>query len=363
MSLSGTDRYKFRTEQWGGLIWDQECDRIWGCDADHFSRFSSDPNALTQMVGGTDPFNVPNPPFFGEFPKQPEFSLTAPISVSWVVTKRCQSACIFCCTNSHSKAAWGSEYSAIECALNTLGSWGALRLIIGGGEPLVRHDIQEIVRCADLKGIKPVVATNGFLLDLDTAMRLAPHVAQFQISLDSVRDDEYARLRGKAGGPKFALAAIENAQAAKRNVRVVTVVNAFNYPHLDEIGAAVSASGASQWFIFLVQPSGRGARTSRLLQIARPAQVREKLSELRPALRREMAVCFWGDSTEDGIAVYLDENCNMTINDYRTDLVKPLVSNLSGTTVNQCDALWQQASVKAKYSTLQNFLSARRAIS
>ncbi|MGJ5079294.1 radical SAM protein [Bradyrhizobium sp. HKCCYLS3013] len=309
-----------------------------------------------------DPFCYRGNFWFGDFPRPEGFSLRAPISVSWMVTRRCQSACIFCCTDSHSRAPLGADIATIKRALDRLSEWGALRLIAGGGEPLVRHDIADILDHASGRGLAPTLATNGFLLDAGMAKRLAPSVMQFQISLDSVRPDEYAALRGAAGGPHLALRAIENAADAGGNVRVVTVLNSRNIDHLEEVAAAVERSAATQWFLFAVLPSGRGARLQHKLGLRDLAAARGRVADVRKNLRDDLAVCFWGDSADDSVAVYLTEDCQIELKDYSTNSRRNLNLDLGSALVTDYHNAWRQIDAGAKHATLKNFVSPVRAV-
>lgn len=360
--MASGERYAEREEAWGGLVLDRRRDRIWSFDHSTLQEFRHDPCVIERQVGKGDPFCYTGSAHFGSFPEAKQFTLTAPISVSWVITLRCQSACIFCCTNSHAEAAWGADLDTITAALDKLSRWGVLRLIAGGGEPLMRPDIEHILAHAAGVGLAPSLATNGLLLDAATARRLAPHVMQFQISLDSVRSDEYAALRGKAGGPDLVRAAIEHASDQGHSVRVVTVLNARNLPHLEEVAEAVDRSSATQWFIFVVQPAGRGARTHHKLGLTDCAAVRRRVADIKRALRPGLAVCFWGDEASDGIAVYLTESCRLILKDYGRNSSVDLDPNFATDPAEGFRAAWQALDRASKHATLRNFVSANRVL-
>ncbi|MGH7057905.1 MAG: radical SAM protein [Acetobacteraceae bacterium] len=360
--MTSDARFTFRAEDWGGLALDRQRDRVWAFDVPSFRHVRGDPREILRRTGGRDPFCYRGDFWFGTFPRPENFSLRAPISVSWTLTRVCQSACIFCCTDSHIRAPFGADLPTIRRALDRLSEWGALRLIAGGGEPLTRPDVEPILEHAASRGLAPVLATNGFLLDRTSARRLAPFVMQFQISLDSVRPDEYAALRGAAGGPHLALRAIEEAAEAGSNVRVITVLNTRNIDHLEEVAKAVQRSAATQWFLFAVQPSGRGARLQYKLGLRSFEVVRARVVEIKKGLRDDLAVCFWGEGGDDSIAVYLTEDCRMELKDYTTNARQSLNIDLGGERTGDYRKAWQQLNSGAKYATLKNFVSPLRTI-
>jgi len=363
MMTDVSPRMKMRAEDWGGLALDTFCDRVWGLDEPSFLAASNGDRVIPGMDKyAPDPFLLAGTAVIGRPPTPDGFTLRAPISVSWMVTRRCQSACTFCCTESHQNAGECADVERALRAIDVMAKWGVLRVIVGGGEPLMRTDIETILAHAASKGLSPALATNGFLLDDAMAERLAPHVMQFQISLDAVDPKLYAQLRGSAGGPHLALAAMKSAVATGRMVRAVTVLNNRNLDSVDEIAAAVDAAGVHQWFIFLVLPSGRGARTYEKLGIVDTAQARERISEVRRHLRSDLAVCFWGDAPTDGLAVYLDEVGQLSIVDYMNDETQPLLNLSTDATVEDCRAAWNNIRAETKYTTFVNFTSPSRRI-
>jgi MoaA/NifB/PqqE/SkfB family radical SAM enzyme len=228
----------------------------------------------------------------------------------------------------------------------------------------LRRDIEQILEHASLMGLTPSLATNGLLLNEETASRLAPHVMQFQVSLDSVRPEEYAELRGPAGGPHLALNAIENAAATGRNVRVVTVLNTRNIQHLEEIADAVNRSPASQWFLFVMQPSGRAAKAKvqNDLAIKDLDAARQRAAKLKSNMRENLAVCFWGDDADDGVAVYLTEDCRVALKNYRDDSFQDLDLGMGRSGGNDYRKVWRELDLEVKYATLKNFVSPHRTL-
>lgn len=75
-------------------------------------------------------------------------------------------------------------------------SSGNLRVVIAGGEPLLRKDIIEIIKALDVDGLHPNLITNGLLLTDEIIRFLAEHQVETTISLDGVTKEEHEFLRG-----------------------------------------------------------------------------------------------------------------------------------------------------------------------
>lgn len=83
-------------------------------------------------------------------------------------------------------------------------------LIYTGGEPLARPDIFELLRHSQQAGLANIIATNGTLIDEETAFRLKDHgVVCNAISLDAANPDVHDFIRNKPGSFALTQRAIE----------------------------------------------------------------------------------------------------------------------------------------------------------
>lgn len=81
----------------------------------------------------------------------------------------------------------------------------------GGGEPLLKKDLLELVRYCKDKGFTTNIATNGYLIDEDMARRIADSgLNSINISLDSIDEKVHDYLRGVPGVYKRVMKAIES---------------------------------------------------------------------------------------------------------------------------------------------------------
>ncbi len=133
-------------------------------------------------------------------------------------------------------------------------------VIISGGEPLMRKDIEACGAAIYAKGFPWGMVTN--------ALHLTPHrwqalqkagIHSMAISLDGL-EKEHNWMRGHQDSFQMVSRAIDMLVAKDGFVfDIVTCVNRRNYPHLDEIRQFLIAKGVSSWRIFTVFPVGRAA--------------------------------------------------------------------------------------------------------
>ena len=182
----------------------------------------------------------------------------------WECTLRCNLACRHC--GSDCKMVSQAPDMPREDFLRVLDSVNArcephsVFVIVTGGEPLMRPDLEECGRGIYEKGFSWGMVTNGFALTperfarlLDSGMRSAT------VSLDGLQDN-HDWMRGREHSFERASAAIRMLAEQKDFVfDVVTCVNRRNYAELPRLKEALIGWGVSHWRLFTVFPMGRAA--------------------------------------------------------------------------------------------------------
>ena len=133
-------------------------------------------------------------------------------------------------------------------------------VVLTGGEPLLRPDIEEIGRTLRGRGVYWSMVSNGWFYDEAMHAKLmAAGMGALTISLDGL-EEAHDWMRGRPGSYARAERAIALAAAEPRLVfDVVTCVNKRNFNELDAIYDRLQTLGVKQWRIFTVIPIGRAA--------------------------------------------------------------------------------------------------------
>ncbi|MDP7619616.1 MAG: radical SAM protein, partial [Dehalococcoidia bacterium] len=87
--------------------------------------------------------------------------LTAPEAVHWAVTYRCEADCSYCYAARRKDTGGELTTSRALAAIDAFAEWGVFQLAIGGGEPLVRNDLDALVRHAAGRGLSVHMTTGG----------------------------------------------------------------------------------------------------------------------------------------------------------------------------------------------------------
>lgn len=166
----------------------------------------------------------------------------APVFASWAITDRCDRRCRYC-------RVWKRPSREIGVTdglriLEGLVQAGLVKLGITGGEPLLRDDLEEILRgCAGL-GLKVHLNTSGFLVG--RLERVVGLVESVTLSLDGGRD-VHDRLRGH-GAYDAVEAAARVVTASGRSLQVTAVLTRKNLHDVQAVLDFCSRHGATASF-------------------------------------------------------------------------------------------------------------------
>lgn len=182
----------------------------------------------------------------------------------WECTWRCNLSCRHCgsdCKSSSTQPDMPAEdFMRVIDSLLPHVDRHRLNIVITGGEPLVRSDIEEVGLELYRREIPWGIVTNGVLLNerrFESLRRSGLH--SLTISLDGL-EDSHNWMRGHAKSFRCALGAIRMAAGAEDiHFDVVTCVNRRSLAELDALKELLIDAGVKRWRLFTIFPSGRAA--------------------------------------------------------------------------------------------------------
>jgi MoaA/NifB/PqqE/SkfB family radical SAM enzyme len=181
--------------------------------------------------------------------------------LSWNTTKRCNLYCKHCYRESDEKAAENElTLSEGKALIDAIQKTGKFRIIIlSGGEPLLRDDLEEIAQYVKTKGMIPVLGTNGTLLTKERAKSLKEAgVAAVGISIDSIESSKHNAFRQTPDAYEGARQGIENAIEAGLRVQINPTITKDNVHEIEAIIEQAESWGASSVHPFFLVEAGRG---------------------------------------------------------------------------------------------------------
>jgi radical SAM protein with 4Fe4S-binding SPASM domain len=135
---------------------------------------------------------------------------------------------------------------------NEFASYGGLRLLISGGEPLLYPDLKDFIdKTADLK-VRRVLFTNGTLINAKNIEWLK--VEEIQFSLDGWREG-HDLMRGK-GSFDRTIESIRTVQKAGISISIATMIHRGNLTEFEKIRRFCDEIGAVEWGIDVLALAG-----------------------------------------------------------------------------------------------------------
>jgi len=205
----------------------------------------------------------------------------------WECTLRCNLNCLHCGSDCKKESA--IKDMPVADFLKTIDSISPhvdpnkTTIIITGGEPLLRNDLEECGEELYKRGFPWGVVTNGLLLNSDRLTTLViAGLRSITISLDGL-EDSHNWLRANVKSFRKALEAISLLPTfPELNYDVVTCVNPRNIKELTQLKELLIKIGIKNWRIFTIFPVGRAKENSALkLSPTQFKQVFEFIRETR----------------------------------------------------------------------------------
>ncbi len=179
--------------------------------------------------------------------------------IAWEVTRSCNLACKHCRAEAHTEP-YPGELSTEEAKalIDTFPEVGNPIIIFTGGEPLMRHDLFELIPYAKSKGLRCVLAPNGTLINEDNVLQIKEAgIERCSISIDAPTAEQHDEFRGVAGAFAASMNGIRLLKEIGLEFQINTTVTRQNLPFFKDIFRLCQELGAAAWHIFLLVPTGR----------------------------------------------------------------------------------------------------------
>jgi AdoMet-dependent heme synthase len=216
-----------------------------------------------------------------------------PHVVAWNLTKRCNLACAHCYIAAGSWHAAADELSTERCLHileEIIETSPAPVLILSGGEPLLRDDLEILAARAAESGATVVVGTNGTrLTDERIRSLMEAGVRGVAVSIDSLRASYHDRFRHGQGSLAQTMAAVERLGRHGLDFIVQTSLTRGNRAELPGLVAWSARMGAVAFNLYFLVPTGRGEGMHGLSPEENES-VLEELLELEARYRGTMLV-------------------------------------------------------------------------
>ena len=179
------------------------------------------------------------------------------------LTRRCNLACAHCYLDAGPRAARGELTTAeVQSLLHDAAECGdGIMVVLTGGEPLLRRDLEDIVSHGAKLGMAMVAGSNGTTL---TARRVSSlqraGLLGVGVSVDSLDPGKHDRFRGKPGSWLRTMAGIEECRRQGLSFQLHFSVTDTNVGELPAMIDFAAESGARVLNVFFLVCTGRGSQ-------------------------------------------------------------------------------------------------------
>jgi AdoMet-dependent heme synthase len=199
-------------------------------------------------------------------PSAPDFD-QAPFLLIWEATRSCALACVHCRAEAIDKRD-PLELSTEEgkTLLKQTADMGTPIVVLTGGDPLQRDDLEELVEAGCSYGLR--MATIPAATERLTRERLASlkaaGISQIALSLDAPTAKPHDEFRGVEGSFDRTIAGARMVRELDIPLQINTVLGPWNAHLVADMAAWVKELGVSFWEVFFLVPVGRGQAIDRL---------------------------------------------------------------------------------------------------
>jgi len=182
--------------------------------------------------------------------------------VFWETTAGCNLSCRHCRrldTGSSGLAPGDMETGACLALVDSIAGFARPILVLSGGEPLIRPDIFKIAGHAAGHGLPVALATNGTLVNEETAQKIAASgVRRVSISFDGATGEVHDAFRRLPGSFEKAVSGFLALKALDMSMQVNCTVARHNEHQLDRVVELARKLGADALHFFMLVPVGCG---------------------------------------------------------------------------------------------------------
>ena len=220
--------------------------------------------------------------------------LSAPLLVTWQLTRDCDLACLHCCTDSAPGKRLPDELTreeALRVAADIAAS-GVPYVMLAGGEPLVSPHFFDVAGTLGHAGVQLKIETNGQRFDAAVVRRLAHlPIRSIQVSLDGDTQETYARQR-MGGSLEKAHAACAAIREAGLPLEITFAPTRFNLHEAEAVVERARALGAFRFNTGRLMRIGTAARLWTKLEPDEAAYAAFRNVLARQSARPGMELCY-----------------------------------------------------------------------
>jgi len=168
-----------------------------------------------------------------------------PYHVQWLLTRRCNYRCRGCTVWRDKLGKEEVSADSVKKGLDVLRDLGTIEIVLSGGNPMLRDDIDEIIDCSSKLFVTTVYDNGSIAVKKIDALKKADFVA---ISLDTLDEKKFDYIRGTPGAWKTAMNTIETLKEEGIQVGVSPTISQLNLYEILDFTRYFTDRGVPVWY-------------------------------------------------------------------------------------------------------------------
>lgn len=212
---------------------------------------------------------------------------------SFEITHRCNLKCIHCCMDADGviSSKKDLEIRDVKLILDRLIKWNPQRIMLSGGEPMLRNDFIEILTyLKDNYDGEITLSTNGTFLNKDNVEIISKFVTQVDVSLDGVDEESCSIVRGPGVFDRV-VNNIKLLQKTGFNKISISMATADKNEHLEQRFIELNENLGTKPMIRQFSPVGRGKENKQYFSDATDNEVYIPETFLSDDYNKNIGVC------------------------------------------------------------------------
>lgn len=228
--------------------------------------------------------------------------LNSPLEMSFHLTHDCNLRCAHCYLSAGDPSEKELTPEEMDIVLDKLIDMKIFKILLTGGEPMLRKDFFHIVKKLYHK-MWIMLSTNGNFIDENNVEEITKYVKEFAISIDGATaksHDQFRCVNGSFDKVIRSIYLINN--MGDRNIRLVinTTLGKHNINEIDEIVDMVISLNANTIRFSTLYPKGRALKNKHLFLDNN--EIKNAISRI---LERKKKICNIGILFDDGLQIPL----------------------------------------------------------
>jgi MoaA/NifB/PqqE/SkfB family radical SAM enzyme len=221
-----------------------------------------------------------------------------PLHAQWFLTNQCNYKCRSCGVWRGEKKTVEASLDEVKAGLDALRKVGVAEIVLSGGNPLLRKDIDEIIDYSSKRFITTIYDNGSMALKKIDTLRKADFVA---ISLDALDEKKNDYMRGVRGAWKKSMKAIEGLNKERVSVGVAPTISQLNLYEIENFTRYFTEKGIPVWYAVYSHDDtedplfGIGKKNDELEIVDKEAMV--KLCDKLMAMKKDRKGVFITDKT------------------------------------------------------------------